>query len=64
MVKNKEGEVSIDFIGKANGRGAYICPDIECLKKAHKRDALSRALQTKIDETIYDKLEKEFEENE
>ena len=34
IVKNKEGQIILDPIGKANGRGAYICKDAECLKKA------------------------------
>lgn len=36
VVKNKEGEISIDLTGKANGRGAYICKDMTCFDKAKK----------------------------
>lgn len=60
VVKSKDGVVSVDFIGKSNGRGAYICRKLECLKKAQKRNSLSRALETNIDADIYEKLEKEF----
>lgn len=60
VVKNNQDEVFIDLTGKANGRGAYICPTLECLKKAEKRDALSRAFQQKIDRAIYVKLEQEL----
>lgn len=56
VVKNNENQVFVDFRGKANGRGAYICPSLECLKKAQKRDALSRSLMIKIDQEIYERL--------
>lgn len=62
VVKTNEGHVSIDFKGRANGRGAYVCPNLECLKKAQKRDSLSRSLMTKIDSEIYARLEKELTE--
>ncbi len=61
VVKNNENQVFVDFKGKANGRGAYICPSLECLKKAQKRDALSRSLMIKIDQEIYERLAKELE---
>ena len=48
VVRSPEGEISLDFRGKANGRGAYVCPDPACLKKAIKAKALERALQTAI----------------
>jgi len=59
IVRNKEGEVSVDFHGKANGRGAYICPDIKCLEKAKKKKSLERAFKCQISDEIYEKL---FEE--
>jgi len=62
VVKNSEDQVFIDFAGKANGRGAYLCPDPECLKKAEKRDALSRSLGTRIDKAVYAELERQLEE--
>lgn len=61
VVKNKEGEVSLDFTGKASGRGAYVCKNIECLKKAIKSKAISRALDAQIPDEIYDTLLKEME---
>ena len=56
IVKNKEGIISIDKTGKANGRGAYICDNIECLEKAIKSRRLEKAFQTKISEEIYENL--------
>lgn len=61
IVRNKEGKIFIDPTLKAAGRGAYICKDSECLKKAKKTNALSRALSAQIGEDIYLKLNEEFE---
>jgi len=61
VVKNKDGEIFMDLTGKANGRGAYICESLECYEKAYKRKALERALQTRIDEAIYESMRKELE---
>lgn len=58
IVKNKEGEISIDRTGKANGRGAYICDNIECLEKAIKTKRLERSFETQISNEIYDELRK------
>lgn len=60
VVKNKEGEVSIDLIGKKPGRGAYICRNAECLEKAFKTKRLEKNLEIKIDEEIYNKLKEEI----
>ena len=57
VVKPKEGDAHIDRVGKAPGRGAYVCPDIECLKKAQKTRALERALDAKIEEAVFQALE-------
>ena len=46
--------------GKKNGRGAYICPDAECLKKARKSRGLERAFKMAVDASVYDELEKEM----
>lgn len=62
IVKTKENEVFIDLSGKANGRGSYICKDVECLEKAHKRDSLSRAFKMKVDAELYEKLKGEIED--
>ena len=62
-VKSPDGEVSLDFKGKMPGRGAYLCPNGECLKKAIKSKALERAFSTQIPTEIYDALEKQMEAN-
>ena len=48
VVRSPEGEISLDFRGKAPGRGAYLCPDPQCLKKAIKARALERAFSAQI----------------
>lgn len=60
VVKSPEGEVSLDFKGKKPGRGAYVCPDPECLKKARKSRALERAFETAIPPEVYDAMEAEL----
>ena len=61
VVRETDGTVSLDFSGKRNGRGAYICPDPECLKKAQKAKSLERSLEAPIPEDVYLRLEKEME---
>lgn len=61
VVRCTDGSVSLDFSGKLNGRGAYVCPDPECLKKAQKSKALERSLEVAIPQEVYDRLEKEME---
>ena len=61
VVRSPEGEISLDFKGKASGRGAYVCPNSQCLKKAIKAKALDRSLEVTIPQEIYDRLEKEME---
>ncbi len=56
VVKNKEGEISIDKTGKANGRGAYICDCMECLEKAIKSKRLEKSFEMKIEDEIYENL--------
>lgn len=60
IVKNKDGELFVDFTGKANGRGAYICPELKCLQTAQKRKALNRALECEISTEIFERLEQEL----
>ena len=60
VVRSPEGEISIDFTGKKSGRGAYLCKNESCLKKARKSGAVSRALSCEIAPEIYDELEKEI----
>ena len=61
VVRSPEGNVSLDFGGKMNGRGAYICPDPECLKKAIRSKALDRSLEVTIPEEVYARLNREME---
>ncbi|MDO5378874.1 MAG: YlxR family protein [Clostridia bacterium] len=60
IVKPAEGEVSFDPVGKAPGRGAYICRSQQCLDKAVRQRQLERALETKIDEAVYARLREEL----
>ena len=62
IIRTPEGEVKIDASGRSNGRGAYLCNNMECLQKAIKRKALSRSLKTEIDPSLYDALLKQFSE--
>jgi len=62
VVKTAEGDVSIDFTGRANGRGAYICNNVDCLEKAVKTRRLSKAFSMQIDMQIYEDLRKAIEE--
>ena len=62
IVKNKEGQIFIDKTGKANGRGAYICDNIECLEKMIKTKKLERTFETTISPEIYEKLRGEMSE--
>lgn len=61
VVRSPEGNISLDFRGKASGRGAYVCPNSQCLKKAIKTKALERAFSTQIPPEIYEALEQEME---
>ena len=61
VVRSPEGQISLDLKGKASGRGAYICHDPQCLKKAIKSKALERAFSTQIPPEIYDKLNEQME---
>jgi predicted RNA-binding protein YlxR (DUF448 family) len=61
VVRRTDGIVSLDFGGKMNGRGAYLCPDPECLKKAIRSKALDRSLEVTIPQEVYDRLAKEME---
>ena len=56
IVKPQEGDASVDRTGRAAGRGAYICRSVECLRKAQKSRALERALETGIEEAVFEQL--------
>lgn len=60
VVKSPEDAISLDFVGKKPGRGAYVCRDVACLKKARKSRALERAFDTPIPAEVYDALEREL----
>ncbi len=61
VVRTPEGNVCLDFSGKLSGRGAYLCPDAECLKKAQRSKALDRSLEVPIPQEVYDRLQHEME---
>ena len=61
VVRCTDGSVNLDFSGKMNGRGAYVCPNPECLKKALRSKALDRSLEVTIPEEVILRLEKEME---
>lgn len=56
IVKTKEGIVEMDLTGRLNGRGAYICPDMECLENAIKSKKISRSLESDIKNDVYEEL--------
>ena len=56
IVKNKDGEIFIDLTGKADGRGAYICNNVQCLEKTVKSKRLENSFNIKIDNEIYESL--------
>ena len=63
VVKTPEGEIVLDFTGKKSGRGAYICRDVKCLKKARKSKRIDANLGVSVPEEVYDKMESELAEN-
>ena len=64
VVKSPDGEIALDFKGKKPGRGAYLCPDPECLKRARKARALERAFETAVPADVYDALEQQMKAGE
>ena len=61
IVKSPEGVISFDRVGKAPGRGAYVCRSKECLDRAVRQRQLERALETKIDEQVFAQLMEEID---
>ena len=61
VVKSPEGVISFDRVGKAPGRGAYVCKSKECFEKAVKQRQLERALETRIDEAVFSQLMEEID---
>ena len=63
-VKSPEGDISLDFTGKKNGRGAYICNDINCFNRVIKSNALARAFKLKIPEDVVEDIKNQLENKE
>lgn len=61
VLKTAENEIFLDATGKKNGRGAYICRSMECLRRARKNKGLERSFKMSIPTEVYDTLEREFD---
>ncbi len=61
IVKTPDNDIVLDLTGKLNGRGAYICKNVDCLKKAEKSGAFSRAFSMEVKREIYERLARELE---
>ena len=61
IVKTPDGDIKLDLTGKLNGRGAYICKCKDCLQKAQKINALSRAFACQVQSEVYSELERSIE---
>ena len=61
VVRSPEGEISLDFKGKKSGRGAYLCRNLKCLRRARKSHRIDRNLECEIPEAVYDAMEAEME---
>jgi predicted RNA-binding protein YlxR (DUF448 family) len=61
VLKDTEGSISIDMTGRKNGRGAYLCPSVDCFRKAVKGRGLERSFKMAISKEVYESLEKEME---
>ena len=64
VVKTPDDQVLMDLTGRVNGRGAYICPDAQCLKIARKSKRIEKSFQMQIPDEIYDKMEEELKNHE
>lgn len=62
VIKTAEDQIFLDATGRKNGRGAYLCPSMECFKKAVKGRGLERSFKMAIPREVYETLEKEMEE--
>ena len=60
VVRDPEGGISLDFRGKKSGRGAYICKDVKCLRKARKSRRIDRDLECVISDEVWDAMEQEL----
>ncbi len=64
VVKSPQGEIALDMTGKKPGRGAYVCRQVDCLKKARKTKSFERVFACQIPEEVYDRLEEEMQAGE
>ena len=62
VIKTAEDQILLDATRRKNGRGAYLCPSMECFKKAVKGRGLERSFKMAIPREVYETLEKEMEE--
>ena len=62
IVKTPEGEIRLDSTGKLNGRGGYICRNMQCLEAAQKKKGLNRALKAPVSEEVFTKLKEELKD--
>ncbi len=60
IVKNSEGAIFIDFSGKAQGRGAYICNDENCIKKLKKQRLINKVFSCEVKDEVYSAIEEEY----
>ena len=60
VLRTPEGEILLDFTGRRSGRGAYICRDVACLRKARKSKRIDRSLECTVPEEVYDRMEAEL----
>ena len=63
VLRTPEGEIVLDRTGKRSGRGAYLCPNAECLRKARKTRLLQTNLETEIPDSVFEALEREISRN-
>ncbi|WOC32230.1 MULTISPECIES: RNase P modulator RnpM [Caproicibacterium] len=63
VVRSPEGEISLDLTGRKPGRGAYVCRSTECLRRARKARRFEKAFSCQIPEDVYDRMEKEMEQD-
>ena len=64
VVKNKEGEISLDLTSKSPGRGAYLCRSVDCFNAARKARRFEKAFSTKIPDAVFERIEEELRQNE
>ncbi len=63
VVRNENGEFSLDFTGKKSGRGAYVCPNLECIEKAQKNRGFERSFKMAVPKDVYENLKSELNDS-